>query len=494
MVTTVSMHCDGDTCYMVSSKDALSTGKQAPSPSPTASLASLPTSPSYESMPSDNNSSNDEPDDEPDDKPDNTAMPSSVRFNDRALIDVTSPTLLRDLAIAIARNSGLPVTTMGPLDKRVGLGMCSDVEAARRLDVVDDQLQALAKELIAVTGLRGRRANAFVDPNEPLTRPDPCLFAHAVAPDRQIHEMCKQQEASVWHVEEIDLASDHFDQLPPATQKFLSYVLAFFAASDGIVACNIASNMKAAFTDPSVLHFFAWQEAMEMVHSETYGLLLSSYIRDREQQANLRAAVQTLACVKAKADWAIEWGRPQRLLAQRLVAYACVEGIHFSSSFCAIFYLKKQGLMPGLCFSNELISRDEGMHTDFACLLHSKLQRQCDEATAHAIIRSAVDVELLFVKDVLDQPLLGMSAELMSTYVRFVANRLAISLGFQKVYADEIAHNPFDWMELISLQGKTNFFEKRVSEYQRARVMESVNLEGGLADRTEASFTLDAEF
>ena len=305
-------------------------------------------------------------------------------------------------------------------------------------------------------------------------------------------EMVKKQEASVWFVEEIDLGCDRFDELDDGTRFFIENVLAFFAASDGIVANNLSSNIQAAFTLPEIRHFFAWQEAMEMVHSETYGLLLKQYVRDDRRRAELRRAIETLPFVKKKAEWAIEWSRPHRRLCERLVAYACVEGIHFSGSFCAIFFLKKQGVMPGLTFSNELISRDEGMHCDFGCLLHSMLRHRCDQPTAHAIISSAVEVELEFVTSSLPVSLLGMNASLMCCYIRFVANRLAHALGYDALYAPGEAYNPFPWMELISLQGKTNFFEKRVGEYQRANVMNSI-LDPD-AGRGQRVFTTDADF
>jgi len=415
---------------------------------------------------------------------------STLRFGSVATVDVHSPECIRELAIGLARHCGMPVSTMGTLDQHVV--KCGDVEAARRLAAMDDAISALAQQFIEVTGMRGRRANAFADPDEPLTTPDPTRFAHSDKPIPAIHEMVKKQEASVWFVEEIDLACDRFDELDADTQFFIENVLAFFAASDGIVANNLSANVQSAFTVPEIRHFFAWQEAMEMIHSETYALLLSQYVRDERRRAELRRAIETLPCVKKKAEWAIEWSRPHRRLCERLVAYACVEGIHFSGSFCAIFYLKKRGVMPGLTFSNELIARDEGMHCDFGCLLHSMLHQRCHQATAHGIIQSAVDVELEFVTSSLPVSLLGMNASLMCCYIRFVANRLCHALGFDSLYAPAEAYNPFDWMELISLQGKTNFFEKRVGEYQRANVMNAVlDPDGGRGARV---FTTDADF
>ena len=288
-----------------------------------------------------------------------------------------------------------------------------DIEASRRLRLIDDGLAHLSREVVDACGLSGRRCNAFTEADEPLTAPSCSAFARSAEPDPRVREFIKKQQASVWFVEEIDLAQDKFEELDADTQQWLEHVLAFFAASDGIVASNLASNVQQAFTNPELLHFFAWQGAMEHVHAETYDLLLEKYVTDRQRRDDLRNAISTMPCVKAKAEWAMDWARPQRRLAHRLIAYACVEGIHFSSSFCAIYYLKKRGVMPGLTFSNELISRDEGMHTDFAVLVHSMLTHKCEPDVAHEIIRSATEIECAFVTDSLPVALLGMNADHM---------------------------------------------------------------------------------
>lgn len=365
----------------------------------------------------------------------------------------------------------------------------TDMEAAKRLRNVDKIMSKMHDLLMQRSGLYGRRDAPFMDPDEPMTHADATRYALSDKPDEDVRRFVKMQEASVWFVEEIDLAADKFEDLDKNTQFFLEMVLAFFAASDGIVADNICKNVQSAFTVPEVASFFACQNFMENIHSETYGLLLQTYVRDDKRRRELREAIHTLPCVKNKAEWALHWARPHHTLAERLVAYTCVEGIHFSGSFCAIFYLKSKGLMPGLTFSNELISRDEGMHCEFGCLLHNKLQNPCSQEVAHEIIKSAVEVELDFVTSALPVRLLGMNADLMCCYIKMCANRLAIALNFEPIYDKNEAYNPFDWMELISLQGKTNFFEKRVGEYQRAGVMNSLKDEENMR-----TFAIDEDF
>jgi len=384
------------------------------------------------------------------------------------------------LAALLAKHADLPIDTEEKL---------TDMEAAMRLRRVDAALAKLHDTLVTRTGLYGRRDGPFVDPDEPMTHPDATRYALSDKPDAEIQELVKKQEASTWFTAEIDLASDKFDELDANTKFFLENVLAFFAASDGIVADNICKNVQEAFTVPEVRQFFACQNFMETIHSETYGLLLQTYVRNDARRRELREAIHTLPCVQKKAQWALHWARPHHSLAERLVAYTCVEGIHFSGSFCAIFYLKSKGVMPGLTFSNELISRDEGMHCDFGCLLHKKLKNPCSQDVAHKIIKSAVEVELDFVTSALPVRLLGMNADLMCCYIKLCANRLAVALNFDPLYDETEANNPFDWMELISLQGKTNFFEKRVGEYQRAGVMNSLE-----EDQSTRTFDLDADF
>ncbi|KAF8819442.1 ribonucleoside-diphosphate reductase small subunit [Cardiosporidium cionae] len=299
-----------------------------------------------------------------------------------------------------------------------------------------------------------------------------------------IWEMYKKEEASFWTAEEIDLAQDmnDWDSLSTNEQHFIKYVLAFFAASDGIVLENLASKFLSEIQLPEARAFYGFQIAMENIHSETYSLLIDQYIRDNEEKRMLFEAIDTVPAVQTKALWAVKWINDSNSFAERLVAFCAVEGILFSGSFCAIYWLKKRGLMPGLTFSNELISRDEGLHADFACLLYSMLQHKLPPECVQCIIREAVDVERAFVCGALSCDLIGMNSRLMSQYIEFVADRLLVSLGVGKIFN---ATNPFDWMELISLQGKTNFFEKRVGEYQKAGIM---------ADRNQQTFDLEADF
>jgi ribonucleoside-diphosphate reductase beta chain len=285
----------------------------------------------------------------------------------------------------------------------------------------------------------------------------------------QIWEMYKKAEASFWTAEEIDLSQDQkdWDKLNDGERHFITNVLAFFAASDGIVNENLAVNMMNEVQLPEARCFYGFQIMIENIHSETYSLLIDSYIKDPQEKHRLFNAIETVPCVKKKADWALRWIN-NGSFAERLIAFAAVEGIFFSGSFCSIFWLKKRGLMPGLSFSNELISRDEGLHCDFACLLYSMLNEKLPEQSVQALIRDAVEIEQDFVTSALPVGLIGMNAKMMSQYIEFVADRLLVALGCNRIYNTT---NPFDFMELISLQGKTNFFEKRVAEYQKAGVM-----------------------
>ena len=284
-----------------------------------------------------------------------------------------------------------------------------------------------------------------------------------------IWEMYKKSEASFWTSEEIDLSDDqkHWDNLNSGERHFISHILAFFSASDGIVNENLAVNFMSEVQLPEARCFYGFQIMMENIHAETYALLIDTYIKDPEEKDRLFHAIDTVPCVKKKAEWALRWIEGGNF-AERLVAFAAVEGIFFSGSFCSIFWLKKRGLMPGLTFSNELISRDEGMHCEFACLLYSMLENKLTEEAVHGIIKDAVEIEKEFITDALPVALIGMNAKLMSQYIEFVADRWVSELGYTKIYN---ATNPFDFMEMISLQGKTNFFEKRVAEYQKSGVM-----------------------
>lgn len=285
----------------------------------------------------------------------------------------------------------------------------------------------------------------------------------------RIWEMYKKAEASFWTAEEIDLSQDQkdWDKLSDGERHFISHVLAFFAASDGIVNENLAVNMMSEVQLPEARCFYGFQIMMENIHSETYSLLIDTYIKDGTEKNRLFHAIETVPCVQKKAEWALRWIN-NGSFAERLIAFAAVEGIFFSGSFCSIFWLKKRGLMPGLTFSNELISRDEGLHCDFACLLYEMLETKLPEQQVQDLIRNAVVCEQEFVTDALPVSLIGMNAAMMSQYIEFVADRLLVALGCGKIYNTT---NPFDFMELISLQGKTNFFEKRVAEYQKAGVM-----------------------
>ena len=285
-----------------------------------------------------------------------------------------------------------------------------------------------------------------------------------------LRALYKQHVACFWTVQEIDLSSDLLDwaTLSCEERRFLTHVLAFFAASDGIVLENINMNFLQDFKLPEAKEFYGFQCAMENIHSEMYSQLIQTYILDPDERDDVFRALETMPAVRQKADWAMRWMDPALPVAQRLCAFACVEGIMFSGSFCAIFWLKKRGLMKGLSLANQFISRDEGLHCDFACLLYEHLGRPVAEATVQEIVQGAVRAEELFICEALPCDLIGLSSRTMRTYIRFVADRLLVALGCSKLYE---AENPFDWMEMISMQGKTNFFEARVSEYQKAHVL-----------------------
>jgi len=299
-----------------------------------------------------------------------------------------------------------------------------------------------------------------------------------------IWEMYKKCEASFWTAEEIDLGDNqkHWDALNDGERHFISHILAFFAASDGIVNENLAINFMSEVQLPEARCFYGFQIMMENIHSETYALLIDTYIKDATEKDRLFHAIDTVPCVGKKAQWALRWIN-NGTFAERLIAFAAVEGIFFSGSFCSIFWLKKRGLMPGLTFSNELISRDEGMHCEFACLLYRMLENKLSQEAATAIITDAVEIEKEFVSDALPVSLIGMNAKLMGQYIEFVADRWLNELGYDKVYN---ATNPFDFMEMISLQGKTNFFEKRVGDYQKSGVLNN--------SQESKSFSLDEDF
>ena len=303
---------------------------------------------------------------------------------------------------------------------------------------------------------------------EPLLVPDDNRFVMFPIKHNDIWEMYKKQIDCFWRAEEIDLSKDltNWESLNADERHFISMILAFFAASDGIVLENLASRFMSEIQVSEARAFYGFQIAMENIHSETYSLLIETYIKDGDEKHKLFNAIEHFPCIKKKSDWAQKWIHDNRSsFATRLVAFACVEGIFFSGAFCSIYWLKKRGLMPGLTFSNELISRDEALHCEFAILLYSKLLKKIDKARIHELIKEAVDIETEFICEALPCRLIGMNSEMMSQYIRFVADRLCVQLGYKKIYN---VSNPFDFMELISLEGKTNFFEKRNDSYALA--------------------------
>jgi ribonucleotide reductase beta subunit family protein with ferritin-like domain len=309
---------------------------------------------------------------------------------------------------------------------------------------------------------------------EPILRPNPNRFTAFPIKYQGLWDLYKQAVSSFWTVEEIDLSGDlkDWDMLSSDERQFIKMVLAFFAASDGIIMENIDINFCSEVQIPEARAFYAYQAFNESIHSETYSLMINKLIQDPIEQESLLTSIQTVPSVKRKADWALKWLDASKSFADRLVAFACVEGIFFSGSFCAIFWLKKRGLMPGLCFSNELISRDEGLHQTFAVELHKLLETKC--ASAYSIVIDAVECETQFIQDALPVRLIGMNADDMIQYIKYVADRLLNQLGLDKLYN---VSNPFDWMENISLEGKTNFFEKRVGDYSKLMVQDTVRFD-----------------
>lgn len=319
-----------------------------------------------------------------------------------------------------------------------------------------------------------------------ITTPNEDRFVVFPIQYQEVWEMYKKHMAVFWTAEEIDLAQDivDWDKLNANEQHFVSHVLAFFAASDGIVNENLCMRFYNDVQIPEARCFYGFQVAIESIHSEMYSLLIDTLIKDQFEKNRLFQAVKHISCVEKKANWAQKWITSPNSFAERLIAFVAIEGIFFSGSFCAIYWLKKRGLMPGLCTSNEFISRDEGLHTEFGCLMHDLLpaDEKLSYDTITAIITEAVEIEKEFITDSLPVSLIGMNSKMMSEYIEFVADHWLDRLGAGKHYNTK---NPFDWMELISLEGKTNFFEKRVSEYQKAGVM---------TDKKEQVFTLEADF
>lgn len=304
--------------------------------------------------------------------------------------------------------------------------------------------------------------------NEPLLSDNDDRFVMFPIEHNDIWSMYKKQVDCFWRAEEIDLSKDllSWKTLDDNEQYFIKMIIAFFAGSDGIVLENLGMRFMNEVQIAEARAFYGFQIAMENIHSETYSLLIDTYVKDKEEKQKLFQAIQNFSCIKKKADWAIKWINDKRSsFATRLIAFACVEGIFFSGAFCSIFWLKKRGKMPGLTFSNELISRDEALHTEFAILLYNKLNKKLNKKKIIEIITEAVDIEKDFICSALPCRLIGMNSDLMNKYIEFVADRLSTQLGCDKIYNTQ---NPFDFMEAISIEGKTNFFEKRVAEYALA--------------------------
>ena len=303
---------------------------------------------------------------------------------------------------------------------------------------------------------------------EPLLREDDNRFVMFPIVHQDIWEMYKKQVDCFWRAEEVDLSKDltHWESLNDNEKYFISMILAFFAASDGIVLENLGLRFMTDVKISEARAFYGFQIAMENIHSQMYSMLIETYIKNKNEKSKLFNAIENFECIKKKADWAIKWIEDKNSsFATRLVAFACVEGIFFSGAFCSIYWLKKRGLMPGLTFSNELISRDEALHTEFAILLYSKLNNKLEFELISHIIKEAVEIEKNFIIEALPCKLIGMNANLMSQYIEYIADRLMVQLGYSKIFHSS---NPFSFMELISIESKTNFFEKRVSEYALA--------------------------
>ena len=311
---------------------------------------------------------------------------------------------------------------------------------------------------------------------EPILTPDHNRFVMFPIQHEDIWQMYKKQVDCFWRAEEIDLTKDVDDwkTLNDQERHFISMILAFFAASDGIVLENLAVRFMGDIQISEARAFYGFQIAMENIHSHTYSLLIETYIKNQEEKQRLFSAIDNYPCIKKKSDWAQKWINDNRSsFATRLVAFACIEGIFFSGAFCSIFWMKKRGLMPGLTFSNELISRDEALHTEFAILLYSKLQKKINKSRIHDIIKEAVEIEIEFICDALPCRLIGMNSTLMTQYIQFIADRLCLQLGYDKIYNSA---NPFDFMELISLESKTNFFEKQNSLYSLANKDKTIDV------------------
>ncbi|OJT10221.1 Ribonucleoside-diphosphate reductase small chain [Trametes pubescens] len=406
---------------------------------------------------------------------------------------------------AVAVHPSLPSPAPTPSKKAAAalkeMALTTPAKNAKKLDIIDDARRSESPESDdeqpVASSSRERRWVGEVDlPEhlEPLLIESKRRFVLFPIQYHEIWQMYKKAEASFWTAEEMDLSKDMHDwnnRLTNDERHFVSHVLAFFAASDGIVNENLVERFSNEVQAAEARCFYGFQIMMENIHSETYSLLIDTYIKDPQERERLFDAIDTIPCIKKKADWALRWiSDKESAFSERLIAFAAVEGIFFSGSFASIFWLKKRGLMPGLTFSNELISRDEGMHTDFACLLFSHLKRRPHPDVVLTIIKEAVEIEQEFLTDALPCALIGMNATLMRQYIEFVADRLLVALGGEKFYN---VTNPFDFMDMISLQGKTNFFEKRVSDYSKAGVSTSAQSTTSEVN-TSKNFSVDEDF
>jgi ribonucleoside-diphosphate reductase beta chain len=400
---------------------------------------------------------------------------------------VVVPNVLLDAPTASASATDLPASAVVPM-VAPAVATAATVRrratgSRRRANSVDSG--SIAGRATASKDLLQLVASSKKAKVEPLLQANPNRFVIFPINHSKVWEMYKKAEGSFWTAEELDLSKDRTDweKLPINEQHFIKHVLAFFAASDGIVNENLAMNFMKEVQWPEARCFYGFQIAMENIHSETYSLLIDTYIKDPAEKTHLLQAIDTIPCVKKKAEWAIHWMQSDEAdFASRLMAFAAVEGIFFSGAFCSIFWLKERGVMPGLTTSNEFISRDEGLHTEFACLLYSFLAHKLSKTKAHKMIREAVKCEKEFIIDALPCSLIGMNAKMMSQYIEFVADRLLVQLGYPKIWNTA---NPFPFMERISLEGKDNFFEKRVSSYAKA----------GVGKSAEAmTFATDADF
>jgi len=364
-----------------------------------------------------------------------------------------------------------------------GCNMCTEAENMLRTNNLDFEIEKVSKdELINRCGSSVKtypqifltdkligdifKLEEYLEDYEPLLEDNPNRFTIFPIKHHNLWELYKKAQMSNWTAEEVDLNNDlnDWNNLNENERHFIKYILAFFAASDGIVFENLSLNFSKEIQLSEVRSFYAYQEHNEMVHGETYSLLIDKYINDTEEKSKIFRAIETIPCVEKKAKWAFKYFNKNIPFCDRLVAFACVEGIFFSGSFCAIFWLKKRGLMPGLSFSNELISRDEAMHQDFAVELFHMMRNKTSQSKVYEIIKDAVSIEKEFILDALPCKLIGMDSQKMSQYIEFVADRLLKQLGFKSLWNQQ---NPFDFMENISLDGKTNFFEKRVGEYSK---------------------------